>query len=944
MDPLRPSSLTTPRNFQSRAGHGVAANLQIQSTSINSIEEQAGEATRLDAHREHQWRLPPASPPSSAHSPDFRTMSPRPTSLLAGCTKPTSFASERISAPPPPPNREYPVAQVDPWPLNLVPTSAYRRFNPSKLTLDSVPDLNGVIPSQHSSFSLVDSASSPSRMTSPRKRQVQARHKARVIEESKLQPMLVQELHSFLLNELKQIEDGSDQDNAFSTEDRREPSQLRRLQVFRALFQRIIEAFSVYAPLLALIRDEYENVISLLRSRSEQLPRLRAQLQTLETQCLHEISMHSLEERARVLALKKQLKHTQGRLTACAATNASLREQIEGLQRELARLETRSDGLQRSNHTLVSSIKRHDETLQQVHQRSVDEGQALQQVTQRYYHACDEITELKKTIAHLEEKVDGVQVAADRATIALLTKELQDLHTAVNTASNFVSTDTISSNTTTLKTHIAINESFVRAFEGVGIHFTIPSLMELIGYDQCPAQPTLCEDAATTNGIAKMALVVHQKLLQLCQLQLSTLSYQANNDAKTSESVVFLTEPPELPTGTTSSLNASTAIEMLEVPGDGYLQCLGTGADVPEHLQFEGVVRNLHFSLGTTEQFMEKIWDLQDEITKARNKPGSISLGAPSHHSDARLTGSNHLHIPPLRAVLISFLHRTCSTKTEMAETVYNLVTSVSQFAAVSSDCHLFQLVLERQAPDEARIDREQETNTLHEALFVIDRERQSISSSDRGKDEVPLPPGCVSVADIVQTLRLLFPWKTDQALSQLYRSLLLELRGQRHVEYSTLLRQHHSYRHSNNTGGVKGISAKHPFVECLKSQYVEDIIAYRQHLQQQIKAVMAAGINDTPLNEENSNDNIAGAARMMSLKTLRQCLQSCDPAKPEQEIAPILSAVSGLTIEQTLTRDDMMVDGTHVIDCLPTLLIRPSGRFSKTAPSCEMINTENRN
>lgn len=715
--------------------------------------------------------------------------------------------------------------------------------------------------------------------------------------------------------------------------------------MFRAVFQKLIEGFSVYAPLLTLIRDEYERVISMLRVKCEQIPRLHAQLQTLETQCLHDISLHSLEQRTREMGMKKQLKQTQGRLTACAAQNASLREQIEALQREISGLEQRSEGLQRSNHTLVSSIKRHDETLQQVHQRSVDEGQAMQQITHKYYHACDEITELKKTIAHLEEKVDGVQVAADRATIALLTKELQELQSL---RTNAPLSAAVSSAPEDAPVHQALNRAFVRAFQSVGAPVSLPALLEAADNRFNSAHPTdsVTRNSPTDEMVAKVASDIQHKLLQLKQHHAALLPPPESvvHSSTTNQSAVFLTEPPEKPTNEAGDgLLLMSAIAPLNIPAQDYITCRGTGNDVPEYLQFDGVVRNLHFGRMIVEQLVAKVWDLQDELTASRAKSNSTRRHSrgDQHASvrDADLHRRGKTTIVPLRVVFATFLQRNCAVRAEMAEMAYNLAVGMTRFAATSSACRLFQLVLECQAPDDARYDQVREINVIYEALLAIDRERQSGVSASPSP---PVPPGFVSLADVVRSLRFLFPWKTDEALSQLYRSLLEEQRGSPLVDYAALLRLPHQSVHQ--TGSWRTKAGRVPFIECLKSQYVDDIVAFRRHLQQQVKQELgtagafpsisstgSASIEASLLpGEDRSESDRPPGAQMISLLKLRQCLQRCDPAKPVQEINSVLVVVSGFSMEQVLTHDDMMVDGRRVIECLPTLLVRPSGKFPR--------------
>jgi len=509
----------------------------------------------------------------------------------------------------------------------------------------------------------------------------------------------------------------------------------------------------------------------------------------------------------------------------------------------------------------------------------------------------------------------------------------------------------------------------------------LPALLESIirGLSTAPGPRS---DAGFEPAIVKTAQTIQLKLLQLKQQQTAmaapqTMISDGDMGAAANEVAIFLTEPPEQDSSSLSIVERGSApvntLDFLFIPIQDYLPCHGIGPEVPEHLQFDGVVRNFHFSHETVEQLMGKIWDLQDEIAKARAKSGSVTSAASSSLAELQSANNNKevdprlrsrsLHLPPLRAVLVNFLHRSYASKTEMAETSYNLVAGLSQFSSVSSDCRLFKLVLDREAPDDARHDRDREINAFHDALVVSDRERQSgfqsppsstTSSAATDMEELAVPPGNVSISEVIRSLRLLFPWKTDASLAQLHRALLQEARGRRYVDYGALLRHHsHASVHSKAQGVAHRNSPSGGwFVECLKSQYIDDIVDYRRYLQQQIaqeltkaaqidasvpeqNMLTTTGADDPPRDADIStavSELPAEGTHMISLLALRDCLQHCDPAKTVFDIATILSAVSGLSATQILTQDDTRVDGRHVIACLPTLLVRPSGRFTRSA------------
>ncbi|KAF4029546.1 Translin-associated factor X-interacting protein [Phytophthora infestans] len=223
--------------------------------------------------------------------------------------------------------------------------------------------------------------------------------RTRLLDDSRTRPALLQELLEYLHTEL----DGE--------RESRKPS-LRRLQLVREALNRLIDGFSVYAPVLMQIRDEYERAVEDLHARNLMIPGLQTRLQSLETHCLQQLSAYSAEAKARSLVLKKRLAETQALLAASTAENARL----------TAALRSEKDNATKAESKLTD-------------ERSLVDARALQKATARYYHACDELAELKKSVAALEEQGNGEHVAADKNTIVLLSREEQELSTALTASS-----------------------------------------------------------------------------------------------------------------------------------------------------------------------------------------------------------------------------------------------------------------------------------------------------------------------------------------------------------------------------------------------------------------------------------------------------------------------------------------------------------------------------
>ncbi|KAG6616038.1 uncharacterized protein IUM83_03710 [Phytophthora cinnamomi] len=607
-------------------------------------------------------------------------------------------------------------------------------------------------------------------------------------------------------------------------------------------------------------------------------------------------------------------------VAASAAENARLNAALKVEKDNVIQAENKLAEAQRSTLALASSVRRHDESLRAGHERSLEDARALQKVTARYYHACDELAELKKTVAALEEQGNGEHVAADKNTIVLLSRELQELSTALAAASE--STSILKSNQDNEDSkYIALNHAFVAGLDGFGLELELSEL--LAGITNAPTIP---------EGIEATAVTIAQRLRQVQQQQFALLAAKRDAEQGTQSPLVFLTEPAELITLNgiiADKLVASSAVRTT-ARGD-FLPGRGMGPDVPSYLQHDGFVRNLFFPRGRIEQLVAQVWDQFDEqvrVAQNRHSTTRASFSSASDGTKAVLASASGSSL--LTMALERFLQRSRDNRADRVELVYNFLNGLERFSSQSSACRLFHLVFSQELPVDARGDQTRELTRLREALAVVDHDRH-FSNTSPGSSELTdsvLPPGRVSLADVVRTLRLTFPWKSDAAFSQLHRALLLDLRGHPQVDYATLL-VHHPHMSTNQTSKAKPDAGnrqpKCQFAECLKMQRLDDLLSFRQHVQLHIRRKVQPNVTEVEINEPLGE---AGAL-MVSLHDLRACLHAADAAMPEQDVTKILAAVSGLSARELLTHDDMMLDARQVLQRLPTLLVRPTGRFT---------------
>ncbi|KAL8006061.1 putative translin-associated factor X-interacting protein [Plasmopara halstedii] len=695
-------------------------------------------------------------------------------------------------------------------------------------------------------------------------------NRTRLIDDTRPRPTLLQELSKFLDTEL-QTENGQ-------TSHR--PT-LQRLQVVREVFNRLIENFSVYAPVLTRIRDEYENAVEYLHAQSLKVPGMQTRLQSVETHYLQQLSTSNAEAKVLSVSLKRRLTETQALLAASAAENARLHSELKREQDNLAKAECKLVGLQRSTSVLVNSVRRHEENLRMDQEQSFEDSKAFEKLTTRYSHVCDEVAELRRTVATFEEQRNREQVAADKKTIGLLSTELQELSETLKTAIES-SKAPKSSHTDDISKQALLNAAFIKGMKGFGLEMELPHLLN--------------EMSIESGSVDDVAALITFKLRQVQQQHYALLNTRTEAGGLLNDPMVFLTEPPELLT--------LSEVMAQQFVGRDFIACRELGINIPTFLQYDGIVRNLYYSRAKIEQMIEQVWNQYDEQARFIDSGQSTSAIA-----NFPLSSETSL----LTVALDRFLQRARDHRADQVELAYNFLSGVERFRTRSSVCRLFHLVYCQELSVEARSDQSRELAALHDALVTVDQDRHSSTILADSSSVTCPPPGQVSLADLVQALRQTFPWKSDAALSQLHRATIVDLRGQLHVDYTTLIAQESFLNQIKPEFGLRQLA------ESLKMQRLDDLLTFQHHVHDQIRR---GGSQSTELVSEDCR------TQLISLHDFRVCLQAADSAMPESEITQILVKVSGLNAQALFTHDNMMLDKNQVLKRLKMLLLRPSGKL----------------
>ena len=143
--------------------------------------------------------------------------------------------------------------------------------------------------------------------------------------EAKRKPRFLQELENFIERELRIISN--------SKEDR---GRELKLQVFREVFDALIEDFRAYRAILARIKNEYELMIAHLRQRIRDLEPLQQLMTTNTAQCEQRLLQMEQKEIEEIEELKQENLMLKQKIANFRQDELAWQEQIRKMQEELA--------------------------------------------------------------------------------------------------------------------------------------------------------------------------------------------------------------------------------------------------------------------------------------------------------------------------------------------------------------------------------------------------------------------------------------------------------------------------------------------------------------------------------------------------------------------------------------------------------------------------------
>eukprot|EP00002_Diphylleia_rotans_P031244 TRINITY_DN6482_c0_g1_i5.p1 TRINITY_DN6482_c0_g1~~TRINITY_DN6482_c0_g1_i5.p1 ORF type:complete len:626 (+),score=140.88 TRINITY_DN6482_c0_g1_i5:1094-2971(+) len=276
--------------------------------------------------------------------------------------------------------------------------------------------------------------------------------------------------------------------------------------------------------------------------------------------------------------------------------------------------------------------------------------------------------------------------------------------------------------------------------------------------------------------------------------------------------------------------------------GEDYLVGLGTGNEIPKYLRFKGKVRNRHMTKLQIETFIKEIMTLRQSAV-----PEDLALPFPEFM---------YLH-----------LHKKFGIQSMVAEWGYSLLDALHRHD-YDSDCEIFNMILSGQVGEDVFFDQIRVVDKVHKTFAKHDFD------SNGGK-----PTGILSKTDVRQLLRKLFPLKSDEEYTMLYKALDGE-NPTTSVEYDRLF--------------IEGRESEQvTFVEELRDQHFKERNVYIKELEDAVREVSVEDV--------------------ISLQAAKQAIISIDPKKPKAEVSEYISRafqldeVSKESENITISVDDFM-------------------------------------
>lgn len=541
-------------------------------------------------------------------------------------------------------------------------------------------------------------------------------------------------------------------------------TKLRRLQIYKNVFQRYIEECNIYRPVLSAVKYEYDQMLEHYRENFGSVASLHSQLAEKSDRFFIEIkkerSLHSEQMKALV----------EQRILAQKAMNASKKETLklaadcEQLKIANKRLKQENDEIKMNCSTLSVAITKFEEERTELLSKDIVRQADFVSMKNALQKAYNEIDLLRQSLLDLEA-----------AHSMLVSHEVLQAYV-----------QTISSMRTEYKTLDTVHKQMIQRYEDLK-----GAIVEAYAkYDPSIKRRSL--DTGNEERLRENPRLIVEKMgeLNISPRVILEVLLDSVDDIRASSGVnTIVAESSKAMGGPTTTEDAVIPEDFFpETPWNNFIG-LGFDASVPMYLRAEGCIQNIMLSKRDTEFIINEIWI---EREKSEN-----ALAAAVDKENSKVSG------PTGRFEDFFYRHlvNRFKDKNRVVEFAYNFVDALKKYNR-DSDIKLFALVLNGEISEEVRNDQIGMVENLKDEL----RREESM-----GRIEAT---GSLSFEGFIRVLKRTFPNKGELSLHRLEQTLLFEINGARNVCYIDIL--------GEDENGSQG-----KFCELLRAQHLTECIGF---------------------------------------------------------------------------------------------------------------------
>ncbi|KAJ3237990.1 Translin-associated factor X-interacting protein 1 [Chytriomyces hyalinus] len=447
-----------------------------------------------------------------------------------------------------------------------------------------------------------------------------------------------------------------------------QPTDPECLQIYSEAFERFINEFKTYEPVLSEIKRTYDATIETQRLKINQLEPFRSKIDIFKYEATQQLEQLRNDQEARIRQFQDACKSLERDKSALEAEILNLKGYAQSLAQELRDRDLATsdeDALRKQVHELQEQMEISETAMHEEMTRRDEEMDRKNRLFEQKLGECRTLSKDNMRLrSEISEMVPQSMQQAFQTEIDNLKSETRDLTKNL---------EYVKAEYEKCAYNLTMKTSIIKKME---LNNTTFPDWELIIYS-CSGNiqdwVAACKGADCNESI----IILMRQLLMM-----KTMKRSPEVQATAKEENVE-TKP--------------TASASKQVSDESFFVGLGIGGNVPKYLRFKGKVTNRHLSQKDTELLINDIW-----IAKM------VHDANPKNNKN-------------LQDFLFSFLKKRFGSQEVVAEWGYNLFHASKKYSAQSPDCKLFQQVLEGQTDEEVFHAVQETLEQLKNAFYKLD-------------------------------------------------------------------------------------------------------------------------------------------------------------------------------------------------------------------------------